>query len=56
MTIAYTNSHRNIGFNLIKNNLYSVANCGKRRNYDPLGMFDRTFLGSDSSKKITYRY
>ena len=55
MAIAYTNSYRNIGFNLIKNNLYSVANCGKRRNYDPLGMFDRTFLCSDSSKKITYR-
>ena len=32
-----------------------MANCGKRRNYDPHGMFDRTFLCSDSSKKITYR-
>ena len=32
-----------------------MANCGKRRNYDPHSMFDRTFLSPDSSKKITYR-
>ena len=32
-----------------------MANCSKRRNYDPHSMFDRTFLSPDSSKKITYR-